>query len=234
MRRFAVAATLAAVFAVAPVAAEGATVLRVGWNETARAKEGPIMRFKVRTIVLRPSGRWTVNASFKNISTRTFPIRKKFQLRVYETRRVEPEVQPAVRDAVRPGDARLGRTGERVERPLHGLGVPAQRLPPRRLRTFRGQRRVRRLDALPLGDRPHAALAPAQLSPFTCAEAPDRAASAYTPARPHERSVMPSLNDDEIRTLGSRGQGGETADDDDQDDQDVDADDADADTTDPS
>jgi hypothetical protein len=48
---------------------------------------------------------------------------------------------------------------------------------------------------------------------------------------------VPSLNDDDIRTLGTRGEVPGTGDDDDQDDQDdqdVDADDADADTTDPS
>ena len=45
-----------------------------------------------------------------------------------------------------------------------------------------------------------------------------------------ERSRMPSLNDDEIRTL--RSQRSETLGDDDQDDQDVDADDADSDADD--
>jgi hypothetical protein len=43
---------------------------------------------------------------------------------------------------------------------------------------------------------------------------------------------MPSLNDDEIRTVGPRAQGGSVLGDEDQDDQDVDADDADSDADD--
>ena len=108
---------LALAVLVAPADASAAKWIRVKWTETMNVNGSPVFTFNVRAIVLREGGGWTVWGSFKNHSTRTFPIRKRFALRVYEgrrfsspwTQRLARRFSPAMPASIAPGQAWSGR-----------------------------------------------------------------------------------------------------------------------------